>query len=157
MYLDTNMLIDLFINQAKAHKTGHEFVKPSKFQFMINYLDKFEFITSFLTKAEIMREMTAGHGMDPKKIDELWEDLMETLGAKFIDKFEFDTKLIDVVSQVKMKLRTMFNYQHLFIAMEQKAHIVSGDNDFVKKVRVETKVYDKILNYIELRQLVDSL
>lgn len=157
LYLDTNMVLDLFINQAKAHKGKTEFIEPKKFAFLIEHMDKFEFITSFLTKAEIMREMTAGHGMDPLKINEFWDNFMKTLQAQFIDKFEFGTELIDIVAQTRMKLRTMFNYEHLLIAMDQKAYIVSGDIDFVKKVREITKMYNKVLNYIELRRLVDSL
>ena len=156
LYLDTNMLIDLFINQAKTHKSGLAFEEPSKFKFMVENLEKFQFITSFLTKAEIMREMTAGHNMDPGKINELWSDLMGTLQADFVDRFEFGPEIIDVVAQVKMKLRTMFNYEHLFIAMARHAYIVSGDKPFLEKVR-QTKLYDKVLTYIELRKLASSL
>ena len=71
IYLDTNMIHDLFTNQAKAFKNGSIPQKPQKFAFMLNNLDKFEFITSFLTKAEIVREMVSAHAIKIELINRI--------------------------------------------------------------------------------------
>ena len=54
IYLDTNMIMDIFINQIKT-LDGKEPGIPKKYEFMLAHLDKFQFVTSVLTKAEIIR------------------------------------------------------------------------------------------------------
>ena len=66
------MIHDLFMRQAKALKDSSEYEKPKKFAFMLEHQDKFEFITSFLTKAEITRELASSHGLDYDRIDKFW-------------------------------------------------------------------------------------
>ena len=57
---------------------------------------------------------------------------------------------------MKMKLRTMMNFQHVLIAMQENAYFVSGDKDIIRKVK-ENGAYDKALTYIELIKLTNSL
>ncbi|MDI6722772.1 MAG: hypothetical protein QMD97_04380 [Candidatus Aenigmarchaeota archaeon] len=152
VYLDTNMIHDLFTKQAEALRHGKEPEKPKKFAFMLEHRDKFEFITSFLTKAEIMRELVSAHGLKLEKAEEFWFDFMDLLKPKYIQKFEFDDQIVDIVLKVKMKLRTMVNFFHLFIAIKEEAYFVSGDKQILEKIK-EAKTYDKLLTYVELQKL----
>lgn len=102
------------------------------------------------------RELVAGHGMPEDIVNSVWEDFIRTYNCKYIESFKFDRSLVDMVSKIKMKLRTMFNFQHLFIAMHENAYFVSGDKDIAKKIR-ELKVYDKVISYPELRELISKL
>ncbi len=155
VYLDTNTIIDFFINQAKAIRSGESFKMPKKLEFFIDNLDKMDFETSIITKGEIIREMVAGYQLSEKDIIDLWDEFIETLNCKFIPKIEIDERFAEVPLKIKLKLRTLMNFQHLFIAMEEDAYLVSGDSDLINVVR-ENKIYDKILSYIELRKLIAS-
>ena len=53
--------------------------------------------------------------------------------------------------RLKMRLRTMINFFHLFIAIEENAYLLSGDNDLIRIVK-ENMIYDKMLSYTELRE-----
>ena len=152
LYLDTNMIHDLFVRQATTLRDGSKLEKPKKFAFMLEHQGKFEFITSFLTKAEIMRELVSAHGLKPDRIEKFWGEFMITLKPRYIMKFTFDEQIVEIVSRVKMKLRTMVNFFHLFIAIGEDAYFVSGDKQIVEKIK-EANVYDKLLDYIGLRQL----
>ncbi len=154
LYLDTNTILDFFINQAKYFKNKGELKIPEKTKFMLDNLEKFDFVISFLTKAEIMRELVAAHHVDPRRVDRFWADFMESMNnPKYVSRFEFDEKLVELAGKSKMKLRTMFNFQHLFIAMKEDAYFVSGDKDAIEKIK-ELGVYNKVLTYIELRSLI---
>ena len=155
LYLDTNMIHDLFVNQAKAFRTGSTHDKPKKFTFMLENQDKFEFITSFLTKAEIMRELVSGHGIEPERVEQFWSEFSLALNPVFIDKFEFDSQIVDIVAKTKMKLRTMVNFFHLFISIKEQAYFVSGDKQILDKIK-EAKIYDKLLTYIDLQKLATT-
>ncbi|MDI6721066.1 MAG: hypothetical protein QMD85_01655 [Candidatus Aenigmarchaeota archaeon] len=72
---------------------------------------------------------------------------------KYINKFEFDETLVELAGKMKMKLRTMFNFQHLFIAIREDAYFVSGDKDIMNKIK-ELNINSKTLTYIELRKLI---
>lgn len=129
---------------------------PKKLEFFLDNLDKLEFVTSFIAKAEVMRELVAGHGITKETVNSMWNDFLKLLNCKYIEKFEFDEKLVEVAGDLKLKLRTLVNFTHLFIAMSENVYIVSGDKDLIDKVR-ENKIYVKILNYMELRKLIASL
>ena len=154
LYLDTNMVHDLFVNQANALKKGIEHNKPKKFTFLLENQEKFEFVTSFLTKAEIARELVSAHNIRPDVIEQFWTDFVSILKQKYIDKFEFDEQIVDIVYKAKMKLRTMVNFFHLFIAIREQAYFVSGDKPIINKAK-EIGLYDKLLTYIELQKLAD--
>ena len=81
---------------------------------------------------------------------------MKLLNCVFIAEFAFDRSLADLVGNLKLRLRTMINFQHLKIAMSIAAYLATGDSDLIEKVR-ENKIYDKILSYIELRKLITLL
>ncbi len=155
LYLDTNMIHDMFVSQAEAFKGGIDIAKPKKFAFMLEHQDKFQFITSFLTKAEIMRELVSAHGIQQSIVDQFWSDFISILKPRYIQRFEFDEQIVDIVAKAKMKLRTMVNFFHLFIAIREQAYFVSGDNQLLDKVR-ETKIYDRMLTYIGLQKLASS-
>ena len=154
IYLDTNTIVDFFINSAKSLKRKEELVVPTKYQFFVEKAGEIEFITSLLTKIEIVRELVSGFGMKKNDIEPTWNDFMKSLNCKFIDKFETDLKVLDIVYSVPMKIRTVINFQHLFIAMREGAHILTGDKDLVSIVR-KHKIYDKIITYPELRGMFD--
>lgn len=48
---------------------------------------------------------------------------------KYVKDFRFDDGLVDIAYKSKLKLRTMFNFQHLFIAIKEDSYFVSGDKD----------------------------
>ena len=152
LYLDTNMVHDLFVNQAKFVRTGAKLEEPKKFTFMLAHQDKFEFITSFLTKAEIMRELISGHSMGVEMVNRTWDQFVDSLKVNYIENFEFDSQIVDIVARTKMKLRTMVNFFHLFICIREEAYFVSGDKQILEKI-METKLYDKLLTYIDLQKL----
>lgn len=74
IYLDTNMILDVFINHAKAVKKGEDVLVPKKYEFMIANKEKIEFVTSFLTQAETIRELTSGYGVS-------YEDILHVLNS----------------------------------------------------------------------------
>lgn len=156
LYLDTNMIVDLFINQVISLKNKSEIIEPKKFRFMLDHMDKFEFITSILTKAEIVRELVTAFHLTPEEVERLWRDFMKSLDCKYVERFTINGQLIDIVSKIKMKLRTMMNFQHVFIAIQEDAYFVSGDKNIIEKLK-ENDVYDKVLTYVELRKLASSL
>ncbi len=155
VYLDTNMIHDLFTKQASAIKHEKEIEKPKKFEFMLEHKDKFEFITSFLTKAEIMRELVSAHDLKLNKVEEFWSDFIGLLEPKYITEFTFNEQIVHIVSETRMKLRTMINFFHLFIAIKEDAYFVSGDKQILEKIR-EAGIYDKLLTYVELQKMAAS-
>ncbi len=155
VYLDTNTVLDFFINQSKALKIKESFKMPKKLEFFIDNLDKMDFVTSIITQGEVIREMSAGYGLSEKDIINLWNEFIKILNCEFIPKVEIDERFSQLPLKIKLKLRTLMNFQHLFIAIKENAYLVSGDNDLIKIVR-ENKIYDKILSYVELRKLIAS-
>lgn len=155
VYLDTNMIHDLFTTQAGALKSGVKPEKPKKFTFMLDHQEKFEFVTSFLTKAEIMRELVAGYGIESPTVEEFWLDFMGILKPKYIASFTFGEEIVSIVAKMRMKLRTMVNFFHIFIAREEQAYFVSGDKPAQETAKA-LKIYDKMLTYIEFQQLAAS-
>lgn len=156
VYLDTNIVHDFFINQALAFRGKKPFLMPKKLEFFIDNAEKMELVTSFYTKAEVMRELVAGYGMDRNKAEEIWNQLIEVLNCHFIAEFTFDQRLVEIAGTMNLKLRTLINFQHLFIAAHRDAYLVTGDHDLIKKAR-QNKIYDKVLSYTELRKLIASL
>lgn len=51
LYLDTNMVLDLFINQAKYFKDKRELKIPEKSKFILDNIENLEIIVSFLVEA----------------------------------------------------------------------------------------------------------
>ena len=156
IYLDTNMVLDFFINQAKFIRKKQELKIPRKYIFMIKSEKKVNFITSFIAKAEIFRELVSGYGMSKNQIEPVWEEFLESLSCKYIKSHKFDETIVDIVSKIKMKLRTMFNYMHIFITMEYDAYFVSGDKDIVNKVK-RSGLYRKAITYPELIKIIERL
>ena len=155
IYLDTNTILDFFINQARALKKGEKVLMPEKTKFFIDNLDKLEFIASFLTKTEVMRELVAGHGIEKDNVEEFWKDFMNLLRCEYISAFHFDEEVVSIAGRMKLKVRTLVNFFHLFVARSKNAYFITGDKDMIEKV-TENKVYDRILSYIELRNLIAS-
>lgn len=155
IYLDTNTIIDFFINRAKAIKKGVELVVPEKINFFIENLDKLEFLTSFLVKAEVVREMLAGRDIEKEEVERAWKEFLNLIECDYVPGFYFDEKLVEICGSLKLKLRTLMNFQHLFIAISKDVYFVTGDKDIIEKVR-QLKIYDKVLSYIELRKLISS-
>lgn len=155
VYLDTNMIHDLFVQQAAAVKKGVKAEKPSKFRFLLSHKDAFVFVTSFLTKAEIMRELTSAHHLDAATVDDMWSDFIFLTGSTYINQFTFDDTLVGIAGKVRMRLNTLFNFLHLFVAIREGAYFVSGDKQLIEKAK-ETKLYDKLLTYIDLQKIAPT-
>ena len=153
IYLDTNTIIDFFINQTLAIKQGKELKMTEKMKFFIANLERFEFVTSFLTKTEIGRELSSSFKLEKTEIERLWRTFIEALKCNVVEKFEFNMKLADLAIDTGMKLRTIVNFQHLFIAINENAYFVTGDKDLIKIARSH-KIYDKVLSYIDLRKII---
>lgn len=152
IYLDTNTVLDFFINEAKSLKKREKLYVPSKYRFFIDKVKEIDFVTSILTKTEIVRELISAFNLDKEDIEHLWNGFIQSLNCKYIEKYLIDERLVDVVTKYRMRLRTVVNFQHLFIAMEEDAFLLTGDKDLVKIVR-ENKLYGKIITYIELRKM----
>ncbi len=152
IYLDTNTIVDFFINSIKSLKKNEELVTPKKYQFFIEKAEEIEFLTSVLTKTEIVRELITAFDLTEEDIEQLWKTFMQSLNCKYIETFTIDERLVNVAMKYRMKLRTVVNFQHLFIAMEKNAFLLTGDKDLVEIVR-KNKLYDKIITYIELRKI----
>lgn len=154
MYLDTNTVMDFFVNAVKYLKREEELKIPKKYQFMVNKVEDIDFVTSLLTKAEIVRELLSAFDLKEKEINELWNGFIKSLNCKYVGEFKLDERLVEVVMKFRMKLRTVVNFQHLFIAMNENAFLLTGDKDLVRIVR-GNKLYDKIITYPELRKMFD--
>ena len=156
LYLDTNTILDFFINQAMHFKGKKEQKMPEKMKFLLENIDRFDFMLSFITKAEVTRELVAGFGVEYERVERFWSEFMQSMkNPVYINKFEFDDKLVELTGKLGMKLRTMFNFMHLFIAIKKEAYFVSGDKDIILKTK-ELGLYDKVISYIELRELISS-
>lgn len=156
VYLDTNTVLDFFINQARYFKNKGELKIPEKAKFILENIENLDIVVSFLVEAEVTRELVAGYDMPEDIVRATWEDFIRTYSCKYIESFGFDRSLVGLVAKTKMKLRTMFNFQHLYIAMHENAYFVSGDKDLAEKVRV-IGLYDRIISYPELRNLISKL
>jgi hypothetical protein len=42
-----------------------------------------KFITSFLTKTEVVREIVAGHGLEKQIVENTWKDFLDMLKCEF--------------------------------------------------------------------------
>src|SRR3989344_1195515 len=151
IYLDTNIVLDFFINYVKHIKRKEELSNPKKMKFMIDNLEKFHFYTSFLTKTEVMRELISSYNATEKEVEKMWAEFLALLDCEYIENYNFNETLVKIAATTRMKLRTLVNFQHLQLAKDFDAYIVSGDKDLIKVCR-EKKIYDKILSYIEFRQ-----
>lgn len=156
VYLDTNMILDVFTNHAIAVKKKSDVIVPKKYEFMLSNKDKLEFVTSFITKAEVARELASGFDLDKGEIEKLWSELIEDLNCTFVSSFTFDARIADIAAETKMKIRTLFNFMHLFIAIDRGCYFVSGDNDLIEKTRA-LNIYNKTMDYIELRKLIGGV
>ncbi|MBI2580132.1 MAG: hypothetical protein HYW27_04490 [Candidatus Aenigmarchaeota archaeon] len=152
IYLDTNTVLDFFINEARVIKNNEDTKVPSKFQFMLESKEKIEFVSSFLTKAEICRELVSAFQLSEEDIERLWNTFISSLECRYIERFQFDEEIVKLTIKLKMRLRTMVNFFHLFIAIKDNAYLLSGDKDLIRIVR-ENLLYDKIISYIELRNM----
>ncbi len=155
VYLDTNTILDFFINQAKALRIGGTPIVPEKLKFFLANTDKIQFITSVATEAEIARELISGLKLSEEQFSRLWSKFLEELDCQYVEEYVLDKKFSEMPKKYSMKLRTLVNFIHLFIAIEEDAYIVTGDKDLIALVR-ENKLYDKILSYVELREIISS-
>lgn len=156
VYLDTNTVHDFFVNQAIALKRKEEPKIPEKLKFFLENRENVEFIISVATEAEISRELSAGHDLTDEQFETLWSGFMENLKCRYIEQFSLDKRFSEFPRRIKMKLRTLVNFIHLFIAMEEDAYLVSGDKDLIEICR-KYKIYDKVISYIDFRKLVASI
>lgn len=145
------MILDFFLNRLKAMKGMWRFHDPKKLEFLAGIVDQAEFMTSFLVKAEVVRELVCNRNLERNEAELLWNELSTMLKWEYIESFCFDDRLIDLVGDFKVRLRTLMNYQHLFIAFSKDVHFVTGDKDLLESVR-KNKTYEKIMSYIEFRK-----
>jgi predicted nucleic acid-binding protein len=151
IYLDTNMILDFFINYIRHIKRKDDLIIPKKMKFMIDNLTRFHFFTSFLTKAEVVRELISSYNATKEEVEIIWTEFLSLLNCEYIENYNFDETIVEIAAIARMKLRTMINFQHLSIAKNLDAYLLSGDMDLVRICRKE-KIYDKIISYIEFRQ-----
>ena len=153
VYLDTNMILDIFINHAKALKRKENALLPKKYEFMLANRERIEFITSFITKAEVIRELISAYGTSYNDILPVWDKFIASLDCKYVKSFEFDEKLPEIAGKSNMRLRTMFNFLHIIIAISEGAYFISGDKPAVEKSK-EINFYDKVVTYEEFRKMM---
>ncbi|MBI2579694.1 MAG: hypothetical protein HYW27_02220 [Candidatus Aenigmarchaeota archaeon] len=107
------------------------------------------------TEAEIARELIAGLKLSEEQFDRLWNKFLEELECRYIKELTLDHQFSRMPRKYSMKLRTLVNFIHLFAAMKEDAYIITGDKDLIELVR-KYNLYDKILSYIELIELIAS-
>lgn len=125
---------------------------PKKLKFFLEIREEVNFITSFFTEAEVARELVSAYNLKTLEFDRLWQIFLDRLKCKYIAEFKLNKDFASLPKIIKLKLRTIINFIHLFIAMKEGAYLISGDNDLIKIVR-ENKIYSNILSYLELRRL----
>jgi len=155
VYLDTNMVLDVFINRARALRKGENVLLPRKYEFMLANKEKIEFVTSFITKAEVARELSSGFGLNLEEIEDLWVDFAISLDCQFVDSFTFNADIAKFAASVQMKLRTLFNFMHLLIAADKNCCFVTGDKDLIEKAKVLLGNII-VIDYIKLRKLIED-
>lgn len=155
VYLDTNIVLDFFQNKARAMDGVWKFRYPKKMEFLIGETGNLEFVTSFLTKAEVARELASGFGLSFDDVKVFWEELSVLLGWEYIDRFCFGEDMVRMVCDFNIRLRTLMNFQHLYMARERGMFFVTGDLRLIETVR-RRRIYDKIMSYVELRRLAFS-
>lgn len=155
VYLDTNMVLDIFINHAKALKQGEEVLLPKKYEFMLANKGKIKFMTSFITKAEVMRELISAYGASYDDVLLVWDKFIQSLESKYIRSFRFGESLPEIAGKPKMRLRTMFNFLHIIIAASEGAYFISGDKPAIEKSK-ELGFYDKTISYEGFRKMLDG-
>ncbi len=153
VYLDTNLILDLFLSQARALKTGTEAQPTKKFEFFVTYSDRFAYVISVLTKAEVVRELISAYSAQPGEVEDLWIESMRRLKAIYVPTFTVTDELVSLAYRLRLRLRTLMNLQHLFIAQQENAWFASGDKDIVEKIRKNGLAF--AVTYPELRELVD--
>src|SRR3989338_9801371 len=131
VYLDTNTILDFFINYIRHIKRKDELVIPRKLKFMIDNLEKFHFYTSFLTKMEVMRELISSYNATKEEVEKIWIEFLGLLNCEYIENYNFDETLVEIAASTRMKLRTMVNFQHFFIAKDIGAYLLSGDKGLI--------------------------
>lgn len=156
VYLDTNMILDIFINHAKALRKKESGLLPKKYEFMLANKKKIEFVASFITKAEVVREIVSGYGTSYEEISVVWSRFLISLDCQYVENFTFDGKIAELAGKLQMRLRTMFNFLHLFIAMSQDAYFISGDRDVARKAK-DLEIYGKVISYEEFRKMVERV
>lgn len=144
------MILDFFLNRAKEIKGGQKFRNPKKLEFLISILGRAEFTTSFLVKAEVIRELVCGQDISKDKVDIMWSELSGMLGWEYIERFCFGEILIDLIADFKIRLRTLMNYQHLLISVSKNLYFVTGDRGILESAKKSGN--QKIMSYPELRK-----
>ena len=102
-----------------------------------------------------MRELVSGHSIEKVMVDNFWTDFLDLLKCDYIKEFHFDESIVEIAGSLKLKLRTLVNFFHLFIAKSIDIYFVTGDKDMIIKIR-KNNIYDKVLSYIELRKIITS-
>ncbi len=153
VYLDTNVILDLFVNHAKLLVKGINMVMPENYKFLISQRGNFDFVASVLTKAEIVRELVSGFGTRKEKIEPIWLDFVASLNCGFVDRVTIDEDLVEVAYSIPMRLRTLINFDHMFVAMEEDAYMLSGDKDLIEKSR-QLNFHAKVISYSEFGGLL---
>ena len=151
----SSVILDVFIDHAKALRKNEEALLPKKYEFMVANREKFDFVTSFITEAEVAREMSSAFGVSPEEIESLWTDFTGSLDCKYVGSFLFNSEIAKFAARVPIKIRTLFNFMHLFIAVHEKCYFVTGDKDLIEKSRL--LLNDKTaIDYVRFRKLIEE-
>ncbi len=111
-------------------------------------------MTSVLVKAEIAGELVSGHGLKREEIEQLWAFMMEKLCMSYSISCVITEGLVEFASRCPLRLRTLMNLQHVFLAAATDAFFVSGDKDIVDKTN-RTGIA-KALTYLDVRAFADD-
>jgi predicted nucleic acid-binding protein len=98
-------------------------------------MEEVEFITSILTKNEIIRELVSGFALKEEEVLKIWNEFLSSLKCSYIQEIKINEDLTEITLKLRMKLRTLINFVHLFVAIDQDAYFLTGDKDLVKIVK----------------------
>lgn len=60
--------------------------------FMLANKEKIEFVTPFITKAEVVREPVSGYESSYEEKIAVWNKFIKSLGCKYVEKSAFDSR-----------------------------------------------------------------
>ena len=112
-------------------------------------------MASFLTKAEVVRELHSAYGLEYDEISPVWKKFIESLDCTYLESFTFDGAIAQLAGKMKMRTRTMFNLLHIFIAISKDAYFISGDTDALLKSK-GLELHQKVISYTEFRKMIEE-
>jgi len=150
IYLDTNIIHSWFRKFMESQRRGTSFEEPAILKFIFQVKDN-EYIVSDITKAEIIRYLSAEWGASKEECDYYWDRFLRSyvVGYFRVERMDFE-EMGQVCQTVKTKKKTMTNLLHLQAAKNEGLWLLTGEKDLAVKYRT---YYDRIITYEDFRKM----